>query len=445
MAAAPKSEAARYEEQARKALDEDIHYLTSLTQMADVKEVVAREEVFTASGMKLIDKGVAIGSGLRERLLKHILLKPIDQSLEVKDGVNTNLLVREAGRLIAAEPYLQRLLASGGEPRAAEEALAGLKLPEQLCFKLTVAREQQPWLFEHMVMVALISHFLASQRKLSSSQRSDALLAGLVHDLGELHTDPALLDRDHKIREEELRFVDVHPITGYLIAKEILRPYPEVATAVLQHQEKLDGSGYPYGLRGEAIGALARIIAIADACASIVSRFRGSERLSILMRLNRQKFDPALVALLRQGLGRDDAAAAEPLDLAQIEAAALLLRRWGEISSSLKGAPPSELAFLFERMSDLRVMLVQFGMDPADTHSLQALVGDQEIANELAAAFDEVRWQFASLQRETMRRGDLISHALSAADKQVLEGWLSELRAYLQAVAPPDMAAMLAP
>ena len=440
MATSPNSEAARCEEQARKALDEDVHYLTSLTQMADVKQVVAREEVYTANGIKLIDKGVTIGSGLRERLLKHILLKPIDQSLEVKDGVGAELLAREAGRLIAAEPYLQRLLGGGEEAHTTQDALAALDIPAQLGFKLTVAREQQPWLFEHMLMVALISHFLALQKKLPLAQRTDALLAGLVHDLGELHTDPALLDRDHRIREEEMRYVDVHPITGYLIAKEILRSHPEVATAVLQHQEKLDGSGYPYGLRGEAIGPLARIISIADACASIISRHRSSERLSILMRLNRQKFDHSLVALLRKGLSHDDVAPSEPLDLAQIQAAAQLLQRWGEFSARIPGPPPSELTFLFERMGDLRVMLVQFGLDPEDTASIQAIAGDQEIANELTAAFDEVRWQFASLQREALRRRDAITHALPDAERQLLDEWLTEIDTYLRTVMPPSLA-----
>jgi len=443
MATPSESEAAHYEEQARKALDEDIHYLTSVTQMADVKEVVAREEVFAANGMKLLDKGVAIGSGLRERLLKHVLLKPIDQSLVVKDGVSAEMLAEEAGRLIDSEPYLQRLLTGGAGAEAHQEALGRLRLPDQLGFKLTVARAQQPRLFEHLLLVALISHHLAQRLKLAPQQCSDALLAGLMHDLGELHTDPALLDRDHRIREEEMRYVDVHPITSYLIAKEIVRGHSEVATAVLQHQEKLDGSGYPYGLRGEAIGQLARVVSIADACASIMARFSGNERLSTLMRLNRQKFDPALVALLQRGLshGDDGASPAESIDPAQVQAAAQLLRRWGEFSATLQGKPPQELAFLFERMADLRIMLLQFGLNPDDPQSLQTLISDRDIANEMAAAFDEVRWQIADLLRETQRRREAI--VLSGEDSRLFETWLGEIRDYLQAVTPPDLAAAL--
>jgi len=445
MSKLPESEAARYEEQARKALAEDIHYLTSVTQMADVKEVVTSEEVFAANGMKLVDKGVAIGSGLRERLLKHVLLKPIDQSLAVRDGVSAELLVQESGRLIDREPYLQRLLASDQEAETAQEALGELKLPGQLGFKLTVARAQQPGLFEHLLLVAVIGYVLAKHPKLPPQQCSNALLAGLMHDLGELHTDPALLDRDHRISGEEMRFVDVHPITSYLIAKEIVgSSHPEVATAVLQHQEKLDGSGYPYGLRGEAVGQLARVISIADVCASLIVRFGGNQRLSTWMRLDRQKFDPVLIARLQRGLGSgaDDASPTESVDLTQIQAAAQLLRHWSEFSAALQGKAPPTLAFLFERMADLRLMMLQFGLNPDDPLSLQALVGEREIANEMAAAFDEVRWQITDLQRETQRRRKTIVLS-SEDDGRLFETWLAEIQAYLQAVTPPDLAAAL--
>ncbi|HUW37832.1 MAG TPA: HD domain-containing phosphohydrolase [Rhodocyclaceae bacterium] len=437
----PDPEAARLEQQARKTLEKAPHYLTSVTQMADLKEVVTREEVFAANGIKLINKGIAIGSGLRERLLNHVLLKPIDQSLEVKDGVNGELLAREAGSLVAREPFLQRLLAGGEELQACQRALREMELPEQLGFKLTVTRERLPWLFQHVLTVVLIGHFLAQRLQLSPQQCSATLLAGLMHDLGELHTDPALLDRRHRMSHEELHYVDVHPITGYLIANEILGPRSEVATAVLQHHERLDGSGYPHRLRGEAIGQLARIIALADACASISARCRGSERLRVLMLLNRQKLDPVLIALLHRELGRiDDADPAESPGMVQLQAAARLLQRWAVLASAFPAQHPPELAFLFERIADLRFMLLQFGLNPDDLQSMQALIGEQAIAGELGAAFDEVRWQITDLAREIQRRREAFGQTLSGADRALIEACLSEIQIYLLMTMPHERA-----
>ena len=244
-----------------------------------------------------------------------------------------------------------------------------------------------------MLSVALISYLLARRLKLPAQQCTTTLIAGLAHDLGELHTDPSLLDRRHRLSAGELCHINVHPITGYLIAREIVGDNPPVATAILQHHEKLDGSGYPYRLRGEAIGPIARILAVAEVSASIIARVPGSERLSTWMRLNREKFDPSVIALLQQGLDHDDGDAddTESLDLEEMKAVAHLLRRWHELSSALRGKPPPELVFLFERMAGLRIVLLQFGFDPDHPQSLQALVGEREIASELAAAFDEVR------------------------------------------------------
>ncbi|OIQ91417.1 cyclic di-GMP phosphodiesterase response regulator RpfG [mine drainage metagenome] len=437
----PHPEAAQLEQQARKAFEEDPHYLTSVTQMADLKQVVTREAVFAANGIKLIDKGIAIGSGLRERLLKHVLLKPIDQSLEVKGGVDAEALAQDAASLVAKEPFLQRLLGAGEASQACQRALSGMALPEQLGFKLTVMREQLPWLYRHVLTVALLGHFLAQRLQLSPQQCHTALLAGLMHDLGELHTDPALLDRRHRMSHEELHYVDVHPISGYLIAREILGAQSEVATAILHHHEKLDGSGYPHCLRGQAIGQLARIIALADTCASIIIRFRGSERLRVLMRLNRQKLDPVLIALLHGELDRiDDADPAESPGIVQVQAATQLLQRWTELSATWQGRQPQELNFLFERFATLRFMLVQFGLNPDDLQSMQALIGEPELAGELGAAFDEVRWQIADLGREIQRRCEAIGQILSGADNALIEACLSEIQIYLLMTAPQERA-----
>ena len=434
-------EHAQHEHQARKALDADVHYLTSLTQMADVKEVVTREEVFTAKGIKLLDTGVAIGSDLRERLLKHVLRKPIDQSLVIKDGVTAEILAAEAARLIASEPFLQNLQSADVGIQSSEDALRQLRLSDQLGFKLTVMRTQLPWLFKHILMVVLVCHYLVQRLQLSAQQGSDALLAGLAHDLGELHTDPALLDRRHRMSESEFSHIDAHPITGYLIAREILSASPEVAAAVLQHHERLDGSGYPYGLRGDRVCLLARVIAVADACASIIARYKSSERLRALLQLNRRKFDPTLIALLQRALLlADGGTAATRVDFAQIQAAAQMLLRWTEVSSARQGSVPAELDFLFERMSDVRIMLVQFGLDQNDPRAMHSLVGDQVIARELSAVFDEVRWQIADLQRETQRRREAIAATISSADGTLLDTWLADIRVFLQAVTSVESA-----
>lgn len=429
----------RYEDLAHQALEEDTHYLTTVTEMADRKAVVAEENIYATSGTLLLAKGIPLGSNLREHLLKHKLLKPIDLSLSVEDGVTAEYLAQEAALLLEGDDYLRQLSNRLVDASELLHGFSRVSLPPQIAFKLTVAREQRPQLFHHLLTVALIGHYLALRLALPERERGDALLSALIHDLGELHTEPALLDSQHPLTDEERRYIYVHPITGYLIAREAVGIHATIPVAVLQHQERLDGSGYPYGLRAERIGTLARIIGVADVCASILSRFGNNQRLSILMRLNHRKYDPRLLTMLQEGFTpqTDTSSATDIAALPKLKAAAQLLERWSEFRASLpglSGAPYQELDFLFERMVNLRTLLLQFGFDPDSLQLLAELAGeDPKMASELAAALDEIHWQFNDLEREISRHRETIEAVLSAEGNAILDRWIKELQGYLGA------------
>ncbi len=430
-----------YDDFARRSLAEDPHYLTSVTRMADRTEVHAGEDIYAVGGVKLVAKDTPIGSRWRDSLLSHKLMKPIDLSLVIGDGVTPEFLAQESARLIATYPYLQQLVSRSGDELAMRHGLARLALPPQMAFKLTVAREQQASLFHHLLIVALIARYLALGMEMSERDTANLLTAALCHDLGELHTDPAFLDRRHRIGDRERRYVYVHPITGYLITREMGEVDPAVSTAILQHQERLDGSGYPYGRRADEIGLLARIVGVADVCAAMLVRFGNDDRLSMLMRLNLAKYDGRLLALLQNGFSHPATPAAAPFAAPQVQlvAAARLLSNWGEFRAGLAGAEngelPPGLQFLFERMSRLRTLLLQFGFDTDSLESLMELArSDAAIAAELAAALGEVNWQFADLAREIERRGEIIASSLSADEARLLEAWVEQLGAYAKTV-----------
>lgn len=431
-----------HEKQALAALEDHSHYVESIAQMANTQEVFACEAVFTTNGIKLIERGVTIDGGLRDRLVNHRLLKPIDHCLEAKDGINGESLARIASRLVSSSPVLKQLLDHGDELASCLQLLQGLQLPGQLMFKLSVMHSRMPWLLDHVITAALIAHSLAHQMHLSPHSVMDAVLAGLTHDLGELHTNPAILDRRHKMGNEELSNIDVHPITSYLIVRNILPDHPAVAVAVLQHHEKLDGSGYPNRLRGEAIGPLTRILSVAEAAASITLRDNDSERLSTWMRLSRQKHDRTILSLLHKRLQLDgaDFQTEHSLEANEIDATIQLLQRWSEFSAELHNNPSAATAFLFERMADLKVVLLQFGLDPNHPDALHALAADENIGRELATAFDEVRRQITDVEREVLRRRDALAKTLLPADVELLDDWLVEIHSYHLVADPMERA-----
>lgn len=426
-----------YEEQARKAFEEDPHYLTAVVAMGDRKAVTAEEPIFAAQGIKLVDKGAAIDSRLREHLLRHKLTKPIDQSLSVADGVSGTHLAAQAAQLFETCGWLRRLFPFPADRERAGAALARLELPAPMAFKLTVAREQRPRLLDHLLVVALICHYVSRHLDLAEREAADLLYAALLHDLGELHTDPALLEAGRRLSRDEMRYVYAHPIAGYLIAKAVAADHPEAATAVLEHQERIDGSGYPYGLRAATTSRLGRIIGVVDVCASILARFGNSGRLSALMRLNYRKYDRELIDLLQKGFGSqyDEVDDADDIVVVpELKAVAKLIHHWSSFRTSFTGGSgtPPPLDFLFERMVNINVMLLQFGFDPNSLQLLRAAITeDARLAGELAAPLNEVRWQFGDLEREIMRRKETATAALPPHIGVFLEDWLVDLRSYL--------------
>ena len=426
-----------FKQLAQHAIDSGEHYVEAVANLAERKTVVSVEDILASNGTKLIPRGTRLDGRLRERLLRHKLLKPLDRSLVAGESVSAASLAQEAATLVKTIPYLRQLATRSGDPLAMQHGLARVPLTAEMAFNLTVAKEQQPRLYLHLLTVALITHYLALRLELSERDSGNLLAAALFHDLGELHTDPALLEPNHRVSDDERRYIYVHPITGYLIASEVAGIAPSVCTAILQHQERLDGSGYPYGLRGNEIGQFARIIGIADVCASILSRHGNSERLSTLVRLNRQKYDAKMLGLLQEGLAQesDGGAYVGAGDVSRMSMMADLLRHWGELRASLPAAdrtrPDGEIGFLLERMVGLRSMLVQFGFDPDSPEMLLELARlDTRLAAELSAALDEMHWQFSDLHLELERRRDTLYQSLSAEQKRLLQDWIQALDAY---------------
>jgi putative nucleotidyltransferase with HDIG domain len=153
--------------------------------------------------------------------------------------------------------------------RRAEEAAreAGQKLLrslEQTIAALARAVEKRdPYTSGHQQRVAAIAVAIAGEMGLAPHRIEGLRLGATIHDIGKLHTPAELLTKPGKLMALELAWIRQHPLTGHEIVKDIDFPWP-VAQMVLQHHERMDGSGYPHGLQGEEILLEARILAVAD-------------------------------------------------------------------------------------------------------------------------------------------------------------------------------------
>lgn len=134
----------------------------------------------------------------------------------------------------------------------------------------------------------------------------EALQAGaLLHDIGKLAVPEHILTKPGKLTPEEFAKMKVHPLVGAEIVEQMHFPYP-VAPIVRAHHEKWDGSGYPYGLKGESIPLGARILSVADVLDAMISdrEYRKgipvAEAMTQIIAEAGKSFDPKVVRVLEQ-------------------------------------------------------------------------------------------------------------------------------------------------
>ena len=134
----------------------------------------------------------------------------------------------------------------------------------------SVSELRDPYTAGHQKRVAELAKFMAMKMRLSPESVDAVEMASLIHDVGKIKVPAEILSKPGPLDEVEYLLVKTHPQAGYNLLKDIDFPWP-VAEIVLQHHERLDGSGYPQGLKGKEILQEARIIAVADVVEAMAS------------------------------------------------------------------------------------------------------------------------------------------------------------------------------
>jgi len=134
----------------------------------------------------------------------------------------------------------------------------------------TTVEMRDPYTAGHQRRVADLARMIATEMGLSKEKIEGIRLAGVIHDLGKICVPSEILSKPSRLSDFEFGLIKTHPEVGYEILKEIEFPWP-IKDIVLQHHERMDGSGYPHGLSREEIIIEARIMAVADVVEAMAS------------------------------------------------------------------------------------------------------------------------------------------------------------------------------
>jgi PAS domain S-box-containing protein len=127
----------------------------------------------------------------------------------------------------------------------------------------SILETRDPYTAGHQQRVSQLANAIAIALNLSEDQLLGLNMAAVIHDIGKIYVPAEILTRPSKLTDSEFALIKTHPKVGYEILKRVEFPWP-VATIVLQHHERINGSGYPQGLKGKNIILEARILAVAD-------------------------------------------------------------------------------------------------------------------------------------------------------------------------------------
>jgi len=225
-----------------------------------------------------------------------------------KDGTQiwteqrNTLLYDDDGRLVALEGIARDITAR--KQMEVERKRIGESLQRSLVQTIqaiaVTIEKRDPYTAGHQQRVAELATAIAGEMGLPEDQLEGLRLGALIHDIGKIYVPAEFLNRPGHLSNTEFEIIQSHPVMGHDIVKGIEFPWP-VAEMVVQHHERLDGTGYPKGLKGDDILLEARILSVADVVEAMASHrpYRAAlpleEALNEIERFRGVRYDPVVV------------------------------------------------------------------------------------------------------------------------------------------------------
>lgn len=175
-------------------------------------------------------------------------------------------------------------------------------------FKIYHYCKVEEYYFHHPVTVSLLSSYLARKLNFNQGDINQIAIAGLLSDCGMAKVNPSILTKKIALTESDYKEVKQHPVHSYNMLKNVMSIKEGVKMGVLQHHERIDGSGYPLAVRGEQLYPFGKIIALADTYQAMVSirPYRSKQSpfkvLEQIMKDEFVKFDLTVLGELKKGI-----------------------------------------------------------------------------------------------------------------------------------------------
>ncbi|MDD5248173.1 MAG: HD domain-containing protein [Rhodocyclaceae bacterium] len=390
--------------------------LEHIMALSEQRDIIAAEDIVDDRGIKLWAKGQKVSRSLQEKLLRHKLVRPLETALTVDGGVISDQVVATCHQMIEENDLLQRISGSAAA-RCLLDSFRETPMPGPFKLLLTTAKDTGMATYEHSLYCVALCAGIAARLNVSDHDAQQLLLAGLIHDIGELYVDPDYIRCNAPLAPSEWKHVAAHPRVGQILIQELTTLPAAVGAAVAEHHERLDGSGYPAQLTGAHLGKLGRVLAVADTASAIIANNQAqtAARLAVALRIVPGEYDRAVCQALTEALDTTAMSAIAGVDghcLLRIRDIVERLERAMKLTMSLITQAPSKVAvdtggYVLAALHALRKALSATGA--VEASRLDTIVQEAHLMAEIHLVSREVDWRLRNLARNVYCRVYLLN------------------------------------
>lgn len=241
--------------------------------------MILRDDVVDPkTGVVLVAKNMGITKSLVDRLITHgiydVYIKEeeipmekynqplMDTYVKVEEKLDNIFIDIKKGKELSSEELFEDMASFVEKVVDERDILTQMRL----------LKKKDDYTFNHSLGVSTLAASLGKWLDYSEEEIIDLAIAGLFHDVGKLKVSDAIINKPGELTEEEFEMVKAHSIYSSHMLSESGNFNEDIILGVLQHHERMDGTGYPDGIRGDKIHRYAKIIGICDIYHALTSR-----------------------------------------------------------------------------------------------------------------------------------------------------------------------------
>lgn len=218
-----------------------------------------------------VESEEAVNAELQQEVAVQRDTTPVSAQQELARAAKICNQSRAAVLSMFEEARMGKTVDTGGAKQLVQEIADSVSRNPGALISLARLKTADDYTYMHSVAVCAMMVALAKQLGLGEEETRSAGLAGLMHDLGKAAMPMGVLNKPGKLTEAEFSIIKTHPEEGYRLLQSGGSVEPVVMDVCLHHHEKIDGSGYPHGLKGDEISLFAKMGAVCDVYDAITS------------------------------------------------------------------------------------------------------------------------------------------------------------------------------